>query len=262
MLDIRGLRQEFGHGRSTFHALGGVDLHVGRGETVGLVGESGCGKSTLARAVMLMRRPTAGRIDVDGADVTNLRGPALRRYRDRVQMVFQDPNDSLDPRFTVGRSVAEPLAAQRVGGSERRRRVHEALEEVGLPTDSVTRFPHEFSGGQRQRIAIARAMVVRPELLVLDEPTSALDVSVQAQILNLLVRLQTDHGMSYLFVSHDLAVVHHMAHRVYVMQSGRVVEHGPARELWHSPQHEYTKELLSAVPTVHSRSHRAGPTSG
>jgi len=250
LLAVHDVHQEFGQGSGRFRALDGVSLQVARGETLGLVGESGCGKSTLARAVMLMQRPTRGRIEFDGQDVTPLRGPALRRHRRRVQMVFQDPNDSLDPRFPVFRSVAEPLRAQRVPGGEVRRRVGEVLEEVGLPADAANRLPHEFSGGQRQRIAIARAMVVRPEFLVLDEPTSALDVSVQAQILNLLVDLQEQHGISYLFVSHDLAVVHHLAHRITVMRAGQVVESGTADEVMHSPRHEYTQELLRAVPRL------------
>jgi len=248
LLAVHDVRQGFGHGTGRFTALDGVGLEVARGETLGLVGESGCGKSTLARAIMLMQRPDGGRIEFDGRDVTNLRGPALRRHRRRVQMVFQDPNDSLDPRFAVGRSIAEPLRAQRVPGSEIRRRVAEVLVEVGLSADVAGRAPHEFSGGQRQRIAIARAMVVRPEFLVLDEPTSALDVSVQAQILNLLVRLQDEHRLSYLFVSHDLAVVHHLAHRISVMRAGRIVETGPAPQLVAEPRHEYTRTLLAAVP--------------
>jgi len=249
LLRTVGLRQDFGLGRDRFHALRGIDLEVHRGRTLGLVGESGCGKSTLARAVLLLRRPGGGRIEFDGQDVTHLRGRALVRHRGRMQMVFQDPNDSLDPRFTVGRSVAEPLL--RSGRGQRRERVARALLDVGLEPDAAQRRPHEFSGGQRQRIAIARAMVTGPQFVVLDEPTSALDVSVQAQILNLLVRLQAETGVTYLFISHDLAVVHHMAHRVAVMNHGEIVEQGPGEQILRAPQHPYTRSLVASVPEVY-----------
>ncbi len=250
-LRVSGLVQEFGHGASGFRALGGVDLEVMRGETVGLVGESGCGKSTLAKAVMLIRRPTAGAIEFDGEDVTGLRGRALRRHRRRVQMVFQDPNDSLDPRYTVRRSVAEPLAAAGITGARRAEAVERALHDVGLPTAALDRYPHEFSGGQRQRIAIARAMAVEPEFVVLDEPTSALDVSVQAQILYLLVGLQRARGVTYLFISHNLAVVHHLAHRIAVMRGGRVVEFGDGPQVMQRPRHDYTRQLLASMPPLY-----------
>jgi ABC-type glutathione transport system ATPase component len=251
LLNVRGVTQQFGLGARGFKALDDVDLAVHRGETVGLVGESGCGKSTLARAILLMRKPTSGAIEFEGENVTGLRGSALRRHRRRVQMVFQDPNDSLDPRYTVGRSIAEPLAAAGIGGSERRRRVIEAIDQVGLPRDSATRYSHELSGGQRQRVAIARAMAVRPEFVVLDEPTSALDVSVQAQVLNLLVQIQQDTGVTYLFISHNLSVVHHLAHRVVVMQAGRVVEEGTGDQIMNAPQHPYTRTLIDSMPQLY-----------
>ncbi|MDQ0642728.1 ATP-binding cassette domain-containing protein [Microbacterium murale] len=251
VLRVKNITQRFGHGEHAMTALDDVSLDVRRGETLGLVGESGSGKSTLARAILLMRRPTAGSLEFDGEDVTGLRGRALRRHRRRIQMVFQDPNDSLDPRFTIGRSVAEPLVAAGMATSERRMRVYEALEQVGIPMDAVTRYPHEFSGGQRQRIAIARAMAAEPEFIVLDEPTSALDVSVQAQVLNLLVRLQEQTGVTYLFITHNLAVVHHIAHRVAVMHNGRVVEEGTGEQVMSDPQHPYTQGLLESMPVLY-----------
>jgi len=251
LLRVRNLTQRFGHGSGAFAALDDVSVDVPRGRTLGLVGESGSGKSTLARAILLMRRPTAGAIEFDGEDVTGLRGAALRRHRQRVQMVFQDPNDSLDPRFTVGRSVAEPLVAAGVGPRGRRERVIEALERVGIPSEAVHRFPHEFSGGQRQRIAIARAMAAEPEFIVLDEPTSALDVSVQAQVLNLLIGLQDQTGVTYLFITHNLAVVHHIAHRVAVMHAGRVVEEGTGEQIMNAPEHPYTQGLLASMPVLY-----------
>ncbi|GAB3595627.1 ATP-binding cassette domain-containing protein [Microbacterium tumbae] len=251
VLRVRNVTQRFGHGEGAMTALDDVSLDVRRGETLGLVGESGSGKSTLARAVLLMRRPTAGAIEFDGEDVTSLRGRALRRHRRRVQMVFQDPNDSLDPRFTIARSVAEPLVAAGIPGAERRMRVFESLEQVGIPADAAGRYPHEFSGGQRQRIAIARAMAAEPEFVVLDEPTSALDVSVQAQVLNLLVRLQEQTGVTYLFITHNLSVVHHVAHRVAVMHDGRVVEEGAGEQIMTDPQHPYTQGLLESMPVLY-----------
>jgi len=251
VLRVKNITQRFGHGEHAMTALDDVSIDVRRGETLGLVGESGSGKSTLARAILLMRRPTAGSIEFDGEDVTGLRGRTLRRHRRRIQMVFQDPNDSLDPRFTIGRSVAEPLAAAGMPPSERRLRVYESLEQVGIPSDAVNRYPHEFSGGQRQRIAIARAMAAEPEFIVLDEPTSALDVSVQAQVLNLLVRLQEQTGVTYLFITHNLAVVHHIAHRVAVMHSGRVVEEGTGEQVMTNPQHPYTQQLLESMPVLY-----------
>lgn len=251
VLRVKNITQRFGHGEHAMTALDDVSIDVRRGETLGLVGESGSGKSTLARAILLMRRPTAGSIEFDGENVTGLRGRALRRHRRRIQMVFQDPNDSLDPRFTIARSVAEPLVAAGMASTERRMRVYEALDQVGIPSDAVNKYPHEFSGGQRQRIAIARAMAAEPEFIVLDEPTSALDVSVQAQVLNLLVRLQEQTGVTYLFITHNLAVVHHIAHRVAVMHSGRVVEEGTGEQVMTAPEHPYTQGLLESMPVLY-----------
>ena len=251
VLRVKNVTQRFGHGDNAMTALDDVSLTVPRGETLGLVGESGSGKSTLARAILLMRAPTAGSIEFDGVDVTGLRGSALRRHRRRVQMVFQDPNDSLDPRFTVARSIAEPLVAAGIAPKERRRRIADSLDRVGLPMDAAGRYPHEFSGGQRQRIAIARAMAAEPEFVVLDEPTSALDVSVQAQVLNLLVQLQRDTGVTYLFITHNLSVVHHIAHRVAVMHQGRVVEEGTGEQVMNAPQHAYTQKLLESMPVLY-----------
>ncbi|WP_247633613.1 ATP-binding cassette domain-containing protein [Microbacterium galbinum] len=251
VLQVKNITQRFGHGDNVMTALDDVSLSVPRGETLGLVGESGSGKSTLARAILLMRKPTLGTIEFDGADVTGIRGRALRTHRRRIQMVFQDPNDSLDPRFTVARSIAEPLVAAGIGQKERRRRIADSLDRVGLPMDSAGRYPHEFSGGQRQRIAIARAMAAEPEFVVLDEPTSALDVSVQAQVLNLLVQLQTDTGVTYLFITHNLSVVHHIAHRVAVMHQGRVVEEGTGEQVMNAPQHPYTQKLLESMPVLY-----------
>jgi len=251
VLQVRNVTQRFGHGDNAMTALDDVSLTVPRGGTLGLVGESGSGKSTLARAILLMRKPTHGTIGFDGADVTDLRGGALRRHRRRIQMVFQDPNDSLDPRFTVARSISEPLVAAGLGQKERRRRIADSLDRVGLPMDSAGRYPHEFSGGQRQRIAIARAMAAEPEFVVLDEPTSALDVSVQAQVLNLLVQLQKDTGVTYLFITHNLSVVHHIAHRVAVMHQGKVVEEGTGEQVMNAPEHPYTRKLLESMPVLY-----------
>jgi oligopeptide transport system ATP-binding protein len=259
LLRVRALEVRFDLGRrGTVHAVNGVDLTVARGETLGIVGESGCGKSTTGRAILQLLRPTAGRVELDGEELTALWqrrfgvwrwGSRLRELRRRVQMVFQDPYASLDPRMTVEDLVGEPLRAFRVaGGAELRERVQELLEQVGLDPRFVRRYPHEFSGGQRQRIGIARALALEPDLLVCDEPISALDVSIQAQILNLLERLKRERGLTYLFIAHDLSAVRHLSDRVVVMYLGRVVEQGPASELCAAPLHPYTRALLSAVP--------------
>jgi peptide/nickel transport system ATP-binding protein len=230
-------------------AVDDVTLSIRRGETLGLVGESGCGKSTVGRTILRLYRPTAGRVVFDGRDITNLRDGELRPLRRRMQMVFQDPFASLNPRHSVGRIVGEPLRTHGLAGRrEAAGRVRELLVTVGLPADAANRYPHEFSGGQRQRIGLARAIAVNPDFVVADEPVSALDVSIQAQIINLLERLQEDFDLTYLFIAHDLAVVRHISDRIAVMYLGTVVEVSPAEELYDNPRHPYTISLLSAVP--------------
>jgi len=231
-------------------AVSGVDLAVRRGDVLGIVGESGCGKSTLARMILRMETPTAGRITFDGQDITPLSGAALVPVRKRMQMVFQDPGGSLNPRKTVRRVLGESLG---LAGVERERRAEAAaklLERVGLNADQLDRYPHELSGGQRQRVAIARALAMNPDLIVADEPVSALDVSLQAQIIRLLMQLRDELGLTLVFISHDLALVHHLCNDLVVMQAGRIVERGPPREVLHQPAHPYTRLLLEAIPRV------------
>jgi oligopeptide transport system ATP-binding protein len=230
-------------------AVDGVDLEIRRGETLGLVGESGCGKSTLARLVTALLPATAGSIVFDGDDITKLRGSRLRRVRRKMQMIFQDPFASLDPRMTVGDILQEPLDNFAIGTvAERRRRVQELLRLVGLNPNFTNRYPHEFSGGQRQRIGIARALAVNPSFIVCDEAVSALDVSIQAQIINLLQDLQREFQLTYLFIAHDLAVVRHLSDRIAVMYLGKVVETADRNDIYDRPQHPYTKALLSSIP--------------
>jgi oligopeptide/dipeptide ABC transporter ATP-binding protein len=230
-------------------AVDGVDLTVGRGETMALVGESGSGKTTVGRTIARVQAPTAGTVRLDGADLTSLRGSALRRSRRRFQMVFQDPYSSLDPRQTVEGILSEPLQIHGLADRhERPARIAELLAMVGLDPAFVERYPHEFSGGQRQRIGIARALAVQPDLIVCDEPVSALDVSIQAQVVNLLQRLQRELGVAYLFIAHDLALVRHLASRVAAMYLGRIVETGAVDDVYAQPLHPYTAALLSAVP--------------
>jgi oligopeptide transport system ATP-binding protein len=235
-------------------AVDSVSFDIQPGETLGLVGESGSGKTTVGRAILRLVEPAAGRVFFDGADVLAARGPALRRLRKDMQIVFQDPAGSLNPRMTIGEIVAEPLVVHGMGSARTLdRRVAELLERCGLPPAAASRYPHEFSGGQRQRVGIARALALRPRFIVCDEPTSALDVSVQAQIINLLMDLQAELGLSYLFISHDMNVIQHVCRRVAVMHRGRIVEVGERDQVLHHPAHEYTRALLGAVPRAEVR---------
>jgi oligopeptide/dipeptide ABC transporter ATP-binding protein len=239
----------FARGAPPVRAVDGVSFDVARGETLALVGESGCGKSSVGRTVLRLQEPTGGAASFEGVDVFGLDRTALRRLRRRMQIIFQDPYGSLNPRMTVGAAIAEGIEIHRLAtGPEVGRRVSALLEEVGLDPGYGRRYPHEFSGGQRQRIGIARALAVEPSFIVCDEPVSALDVSVQAQVLNLLADLQRDRGLSYLFIAHDLAVVRQIAQRTAVMYLGRIVEAGPTEALLAAPRHPYTVALLSAVP--------------
>jgi peptide/nickel transport system ATP-binding protein len=258
LLALKALEMRFpaevnwlGRPQAHVHALNGVDLEIRRGETLGVVGESGCGKTTLGQAVMRLARPTAGQVLFEGTDIWTASGEALARLRRRFQIVFQDPQSSLDPRMPVGAIVGEPLAvAKSQSAAARQARIRQLAEQVGLRPELLARYPHEFSGGQRQRIAIARALALEPSLLVLDEPTSALDVSVQAQILNLLGELQRRLHLTYLFISHNVAVIRHIADRVAVMYLGQIVELGESTEVLERPAHPYTRALLAAVPKL------------
>ena len=244
-------RRQLGQAPPQVVALQDVDLTVYSGRNVGIVGESGSGKSTLARLAMALDKPTTGQVLWNGQAVSAMSGPALRAARRDCQMVFQDPYGSLDPRMTVERIVAEPLQAlSHTSRAEQREQAAEALTQVGLHHRDLDKYPHEFSGGQRQRIAIARALITRPQLIVADEPVSALDVSIQAQVLNLLLDLQQRFGMTYLLISHDLAVVNHLCDEVLVMQQGRVVEQGSPKQLFSHARHPYTQSLLNAVPQI------------
>tara|TARA_B100001964_G_C14248986_1_gene608902 strand:- start:1505 stop:2485 length:981 start_codon:yes stop_codon:yes gene_type:complete len=230
-------------------AVDDISFDIFKGETLGLVGESGCGKSTVGRTVLQLYRPTAGQVQFDNINLVKQKGTGLRNIRRRLQMIFQDPYSSLNPRMTVGEILAEPLKVHGIAkGSESLDKIRELLDMVGLNSDFVTRYPHEFSGGQRQRIAIARALAVNPEFIICDEPISALDVSIQAQIVNLLEELQSRLGLTYLFIAHDLSMVRHISHRVAVMYLGKMVELTERDRLYDNPQHPYTKALLSAVP--------------
>jgi peptide/nickel transport system ATP-binding protein/oligopeptide transport system ATP-binding protein len=256
LLEVTDLKKHFPIYKGVFskvsghvYAVDGVSFTIAKGETLGLVGESGCGKSTVGRTLLRLLEPTAGTVKVAGEDITHLEGERLLPYRRRMQMIYQDPYASLNPRMTAGEIVGEPMVVHDVGTQqERRERVAKLFDRVGLRPESVSRYPHEFSGGQRQRIGIARALALNPDLIVGDEPVSALDVSIQAQIINLLMDLQDEFGLSYLFVAHDLAVVEHISHRVAVMYLGRIVEMTDRKSLFEMPLHPYTEALLSAVP--------------
>jgi ABC-type oligopeptide transport system ATPase subunit len=266
-VDVRDLKVHFpvrggvvGKVTGWTKAVDGVSFHINRGEVFAIVGESGCGKTTTAQAIMGLIRPTGGAIRLSIGDYrekpagwADLHGDARKKFRRRIQMVFQDPYSSLNPRMTVKSILEEPFIIHKLGGkSERDARIGELLDQVGLSPDYLSRYPHEFSGGQRQRICIARALATSPELVVADEPVSALDVSIQAQIINLLQDLQRHYNRTMLFISHDLAVVRHIANRIAVMYQGKIVEMGESEQIFSSPEHEYTKLLLKSVPTINN----------
>ena len=257
LLSVRDLKQHFRLGggflrkQYTVHAVDGISFDLKQGETLGLVGESGCGKSTLGRSLLKLFEPTAGTITFEGRDITALSPKEMRSLRQEMQMVFQDPAESLNSRHTVGQILEEPFIIHGKGNTEQRRGwVQELLAKVGLPGSAVDRYPHEFSGGQRQRIAIARGLMLDPDVVIADEPVSALDVSVRAQVLNLMMDLQQDLGLSYVFISHDLSVVEHIADEVMVMYLGRCVEKGTKDQIFNNPRHPYTQALLSATPRL------------
>jgi len=266
LVQVEGLVKRFpgarsllglGRARRIVRAVDGVSFAIATGQTLGLVGESGCGKTTVGRTILRLIEPDAGRVTLGGTDVLGLGARELRALRRRMQIVFQDPYGSLNPRMTVQQTLAEPLAIHRLAaGPEAERRISSLLEEVGLDPAFAPAYPHELSGGQRQRVGIARALSVEPQFLVLDEPVSALDVSVQAQVLNLLAELQRKRGLTYLFIAHDLAVVKHIADHVAVMYLGKIVERAPATVLYAGPRHPYTTSLLSAVPVPDPKAQR------
>ncbi|SLN72713.1 ABC transporter ATP-binding protein [Oceanibacterium hippocampi] len=265
VLAVKALRKHFplqsgllSRSQQVVHAVNDVSFHVDHGETLGLVGESGCGKSTVGRTILKLINPTAGSIQIDGTEIADLSRREMRPYRRRMQIIFQDPYSSLNPRMTAGDMVGEPLTVHGIAsGQEKEDRIAALFQKVGLRSDQIRRFPHEFSGGQRQRIGIARALALDPKLIIADEPVSALDVSIQAQVINLLMDLQEEFGLSYLFIAHDLSVVEHISHRVAVMYLGHIVELAERRALFRTPQHPYTEALLSAVPVADPKRKRA-----
>ncbi len=265
LLEVKQLRQHFPvHGGimqrrvGTVFAVDGVDLTIAPGETVGLVGESGCGKTTLGRSIARLYQPTSGQLLFEGRDITQLAGEEMRQIRARMQMIFQDPAESLNPRHTIGEVLEEPFIIHSdLSVEARRTAVKDLLERVGLPGSYVTRYPHEFSGGQRQRIGIARAISQRPKLIICDEPVSALDVSIQSQVLNLLLTLQRELNLAFLFIAHDLAVVRHVSDRVAVMYLGKVVEYTDADRIYSKPLHPYTRALIAAIPVPDPKQRRA-----
>jgi len=254
LLEVQNLKKYFhvsrGFGRTgKLKAVDDVSFQIFKGETFGLVGESGCGKTTIGRTIARLYKPTAGLIKIGGTDIAHLNQKQLRPFRRKMQVIFQDPYASLNPRMTVGDIVSEPLDIHKIAvGPERQKKIYDLLESVGLTKEHANRFPHEFSGGQRQRIGIARALALEPELIICDEPISALDVSIQAQVINLLEDLQKDKGLTYLFIAHDLSMVQHISHRIGVMYLGHLVELAESRTLYDEPLHPYTQALLSAIP--------------
>jgi peptide/nickel transport system ATP-binding protein len=245
------------------HAVSDVSFTVEAGRTFGLVGESGCGKTTIGKVAVALEKPNSGQVLLEGRDVTGMGRSDLRRYRRDLQLMFQDPYSSLDPRMRVGSIIGEPLVIQGIGnGSSRRQRVYDLLDEVGLPRNSVERYPHEFSGGQRQRIGLARALTLNPKVIVADEPVSALDVSIRAQVLNLMKRLQADHGLTFVVISHDLAVVKYMADRIGVMYLGKLVELGSGEDIYQRAAHPYTAGLIATIPVPEPEVARATVRAG
>ena len=242
-------------GRQTVNAVAGVSFQINKGETVGLVGESGCGKSTLGRCILRLTEPTSGKVFFDGEEITSVSSTRLRTLRRRMQMIFQDPYSSLNPRFTVEETLREPLRIHKITAkkADENARIDRLLDLCGLSKEARQKYPHEFSGGQRQRISIARALAVEPDFIVCDEPVSALDVSIQAQIINLLQDLQEELNLTYLFISHDLSLVEHVSKQVMVMYLGEIVENAPREMLYQSPKHRYTRLLLSSVPSARTR---------
>ena len=271
LLSVEGLKKYyplrggvFGAKIGDIRAVDGVSLEISEGETLGLVGESGCGKSTLGRTIIRLEDPSGGRVLFEGRDLASAKGEELFRLRRDIQMIFQDPYSSLNPRMTVGEIVREPLLVHRMGTrAEQTEKVRELLEIVGLTGEMLQRYPHEFSGGQRQRVSIARALALNPRLVIADEPVSALDVSVRSQVLNLMVRLQRERNLAYIFISHDLSVVEHISDSIAIMYLGRIMEKGPAERVFAHPLHPYTRALLEAIPVPDpDRRHTGEPVRG